>query len=152
MSRIGLIKQTVVYLLIIPAIMVIGRTGFCATPENTAIKPTPATTIVAYYFHTTFRCPTCHRIENWSHEAIQESFSDALKDGRLKWRVINIDEPQNRHFIKDYRLFTKSLVIVEEKNGRQVRWKNLNKVWEYVRDQGKFFNYVTSEIKAYLEN
>lgn len=104
-----------------------------------------------YYFHTTSRCPTCHRIEEYTKNAIFSSFGPEIKKGTIAWRVLNVDEPQNRHFVDDYRLFTKSVVVVDEQKGKQVRWKVLDKTWELVRDQSGFTNYIHREVKKYLE-
>jgi hypothetical protein len=126
--------------------------GKIAAPETVADIPSEEEKIVAYYFHSTFRCPSCTKIENWSYEAIKNSFPTALEEGRLLWRPINVEEPENKHFIKQYSLFTKSLIITEVKGGKEIRWKNLNKVWELLRNREKFFSYVTEEVRKYLEN
>lgn len=113
--------------------------------------PKPSHYLVATYFHNTFRCPTCHKIEELSADAIRSNFSEALKNGTLVWRVINVDEPGNQHYNKDYQLYTKSLIISEVKDGKEIRWKNLEKVWTFVRDDQKFEQYVTSEIHDWLK-
>jgi len=51
-------------------------------------------TVVAYYFHGNFRCPTCRKIEALSREAVESGFPEDLKAGRLEWRVINVEEPE----------------------------------------------------------
>ena len=47
--------------------------------------------VIAYYFHTTYRCSSCRKIEAYSHEAIESGFPMELKDGALQWRVIIVD-------------------------------------------------------------
>jgi hypothetical protein len=126
--------------------------GRIAAPETVAEIPSEEEKIVAYYFHGTFRCSSCTKIENWSYEAIKSSFRTALEEGKLLWRPINVEKPENKHFIKQYSLFTKSLIITEVKGGKQIRWKHLNKVWELLRNQEKFFSYVTQEVRSYLEH
>ena len=74
-----------------------------------------------------------------------------LKTKKLTFTIINTDLPENKHFIEDYQLYTKSLVIAEYKDGKQVRWKNLDKVWDYIKDKDAFYEYVRSEIRDYLE-
>ena len=106
---------------------------------------------VAYYFHGNFRCNNCRKIEQYSSEAIELYFSEQLKTGELTFKVINTDEPANEHFVEDYQLYTRSLVIVEFKDGKQVKWKNLAKVWDYLNNKEKFFEYVKLEILNYLE-
>jgi hypothetical protein len=104
-----------------------------------------------YYFHTTQRCASCKKVEALSAEAIRAGFEHELGDGRLEWQVVNVEDPQNRHFTADYQLYTKSVVVVDRANGQQVRWKNLPKVWELLQDEKGFRLYVQSEVRAYLE-
>jgi len=111
----------------------------------------PSHNIVVTYFHNTFRCPTCHRIEELSSQAVNLNFEDEMKSGKVVWRVINVDEPEKKHYIKDYQLYTKSLIISEMRGGKEVRWKNLEKVWTFVRSKEKFDKYVKTEIKEWLK-
>lgn len=107
--------------------------------------------VVVYYFHGTFRCPSCRRIEAFSEEAVRGGFSQALKNGRLEWHVVNVEEPGNTHFMRDYRLYTKSIVLVDMQDGKQTKWKNLRRVWELLGDKDAFMKYVQGEVQAYLE-
>jgi hypothetical protein len=117
-----------------------------------ALAPKPqANKIIAYYFHTTYRCPTCRRIEAYSKEAIDFGFARELADGRLEFRLVNVEKPENQHFAQDYKLFTKSLVLVRMKDGKQVEWTNLSRVWELTGEYEAFIRYVQQEIRAYLE-
>ena len=129
------------------------RNGPASRPTATA--PTPRRTtlhkVIAYYFHTSFRCPSCRKIETWSREAIQTGFAPALKDGRLEWRMVNVEKPEHAHFVKDYQLYTKSLVLVAMHDGKQVRWKNLPRVWELLGDKRAFLTYVHDEVRAFLQ-
>ena len=107
---------------------------------------------VAYYFHGDFRCDNCKKIEQYSREAIEKYFADQLKTGELVFKVINMDRPENQHFINDYQLYTRSLVIAEFKGTTQVRWKNLAEVWNNLDDQEAFHDYVKTEIQKYMES
>ena len=106
--------------------------------------------VVLYYFHATARCSNCRKFEIYSQEAIQQRFAGALGDGRLEWRVINLDEPANKHFVEDYQLITRSLILVKMKDGEQVGWKNLQKIWELVGAKADFVKYVQFEVAGYL--
>jgi hypothetical protein len=117
---------------------------------SVSVKETPSK-FVAYYFHGNFRCDNCRKIEEYSREAVDLYFSEQLKTGELKFEVINTDEPANEHFVEDYQLYTRSLVIAEFKDGKQVKWKNLAKVWDYLNNKEKFHEYVKSEIQNYVE-
>ncbi len=123
------------------------ETASRATPSVTADSPLK---VVAYYFHVTVRCVTCRTIEGYSREAIEQGFPKELKAGEAEWRLVNVQLPENRHFIRDYQLYTRSLVLAKIRGGKQVEWRNLDKVWELVGRKGEFFKYVQSNVKVYL--
>ncbi len=106
--------------------------------------------VIAYYFHTTARCVSCRAIEANSREALESAFAKEIKDGRLLWKVVNVEVKGNEHFVKDYALYTKSLVLVNEVRGRPAEWKNLDKVWQLLQDKPKFLRYVQEATRGYL--
>ncbi len=122
-----------------------------ADDSSTAAADSSSKQFIAYYFHNEYRCPSCIKIEKWSHETLQASFSDALKTGTLEWKPINTDLPANKHYEEDYQLYTKSLIISEIKNDKEVKWKNLEKVWHYLGNEKKFKNYVLTELNTFME-
>lgn len=135
------------------------HSGSYATPPRKTVAVEPPTTVtpsvrphrvIAYYFHTTYRCASCRAIEAYSREAIETAFAEQIKDGRLIWRVVNIEVKGNEHFAKDYNLYTKSLVLVNEVHGKPTQWKNLEKVWQLLRDKDQFLRYVQDETRTYL--
>jgi hypothetical protein len=120
-------------------------------PVQTAQAPsTGSSKIVAYYFHVTVRCTTCRTIEAYSRETITNRFKNEIDRGALEWQVVNVQLPENRHFVKDYELFTKSVVLVHIANGKQQSYKTLNEVWELVGDKAQFQAYVDREVRGYL--
>ena len=106
--------------------------------------------VIVYYFHGKFRCGTCKRIEKLTKEAVTESFADEIRTGLVEMKVINVDEKENSHFNKDYKLFTRSVVVSDIVNGKETQWKNLQKVWELVHNEAAFKKYIQNEIEAYL--
>ena len=118
--------------------------------SKTAVKAGNAK-VIAYYFHGTFRCTTCRTIEEYSKEAIETYFASELKNGTLEFKPINVDEPENRHYIQDYQLYTRSLVLVQYQDDKQLKWKNLPEVWSYAKDQEKFYQYVKDETERFLQ-
>ncbi len=107
--------------------------------------------VMAYYFHGNFRCYTCHMMEQYSREAIEANFKDALASRKLVFKVINVEERGNEHFVNDYQLYTKSLILSLVKDGREIKSKNLIKIWEYVRNKQRFFGYVSEEVNNFLK-
>jgi len=107
--------------------------------------------VIAYYFHGDARCVSCLRIEAWSRSAIHDTFADDIRRGLLEWRTVNADEPGNEHFVRDFQLYTKSVVLVETLDGKRTRWKNLNRIWELLRDRAAFSSYIRRQTRSFLK-
>jgi len=152
MRRISVVRSPKKLISIAALFALVLFTGKIAALEKGTEAPSEDRKIIAYYFHGTYRCSSCTKIEEWSYEAIRNSFPEALEEGKLLWKPVNVEKPENKHFAKEYNLYTKSLIIVEMDGKKQIRWKNLTKVWERLRNQQKFFSYVTQEVRDYLEN
>ncbi len=120
------------------------------TAKKTNAAQKTDTKIIAYYFHGNYRCYTCTKIEKYSREAIEAYFASELGTGQLEFRPVNVDEPANRHFIQDYQLHTRSLVLTLYRDNQQKKWKNLKDVWQLVRDKDRFYQYVKSETEQFL--
>ena len=110
----------------------------------------PQHRVIAYYFHGTRRCNTCRKIEAFTDESLQTGFPEELKAGKLEWRVVNVEEPGNEHFVREYELSTRTVILVDSLDGVQERWKNLSRVWELVGDKQAFAAYIRDETESYL--
>ena len=111
----------------------------------------PPATVFVTYFHTTARCASCLKIEDLTNATMTTRFAGPIAEKRIVWRSLNLDEPANNHFAKDYGLYTKSVVVSEVKEGREIRWKNLEKVWDLLGDPAGFQGYVEREVQAFLD-
>ena len=107
-----------------------------------ASKPTNDTKIIVYYFYAKPRCISCKKIENYTKEAVE-----ALKNNKVEYKAINLDDNANNHYAKEYKLFTKAVILSKVKNGKQVKWKNLDGIWTKLNNEKEFKSYVTKEIK-----
>ncbi len=107
--------------------------------------------VIVYYFYGDFRCASCHKIEQYTKEAVEEFFKDALNSGELIFKQVNMDNSENRHFIDDYKLYTKSVILSLVKDGKEIKYKNLPKVWNYLGNRDQFYEYIKSEVTKYLE-
>ena len=137
--------------LVLLAAVALSSSGIVLSPLAQAVEDAKGAHVIAYYFHGTFRCPTCHKLEQYSKEAIEANFKDELSSGKLLFFVINIDEKENQHFVNDYQLYTKSLVLSLVKDGREIKSNNLAKIWDYVGDKQKFIDYVKAGVADFLK-
>lgn len=107
--------------------------------------------VIAYYFLGKVRCASCRKIEEVSRRTIEGSFPGEMLDGRLRFLVVNVDQPENRHFVEEFRLESSSLVLVEIRDGKPAGWKNLREVWTLVSDPPKLESHVRDEVASILK-
>ena len=143
--------KIVLFLCTVAGLALCGCTGSESASHGGAAPAQTASTLNVYYFHRTIRCPSCEKIEALARKAVEAGFADELAAKRMNWRAVNIDEPQNKHFDEDYRLQMQSVVVSEVRDGKEVRWKNLGKVWDLLDDEAGFVQYVQDEIRAYAQ-
>lgn len=106
---------------------------------------------VVYYFHGNRRCRTCRTIEHYTKEAVNTAFEKEIKSGKMVFKSINLEQSQHEHFVKDYQLSTRSVVLSQQKDGKEVNWKRLDRVWELVRSKPDFITYVQGELKTIIQ-
>ena len=138
-------RKLILLFLAVVAVVSLNFSAFAA--ENK-----PAVKVTAYYFHGSFRCYTCTNMEKYSREAIEANFKDALASGNLEFKEINVEDRGNEHFVNDYQLYTKTLILSLVKDGKEVRYKNLDKIWDLARNKQKFIDYVTAEVNAFIKD
>ena len=100
----------------------------------------PTNRLVAYYFHGNARCPTCLKIEQLCRENLAS---------RLEFQTVNLDETAHRHFVKDFQLDSRTLVLAQYRDGHPARWKQLNEVWTLAHDEPAFGAYVVHELEQF---
>ncbi len=124
-----------------------------AAPADPSISPAASTdsntVIKAYYFHGTRRCKTCNAIESTTLEALETGFGEMMKKGEITWETANYELDENTHFEKDYELIFSSVILAKYTDGKRVEWKNLQKVWELIRDKKAFTEYIQNEVRLY---
>ena len=107
--------------------------------------------LVVYYFHGDVRCATCHKLETYAREALEANFSDELGSKDIVWRTVNVDRSENGHYVGDYELVSKAVVLSWVVGGKEVRWKKLDEIWQKVNDKKSYLQYVRGSIEEFLE-
>ncbi len=140
-------KKAFLALLIIVAVV---SAGVVLTINLACAEQTSTAKVIAFYFHGSFRCPTCHKLEQYSKEAIETNFKEALASGKLEFKAVNVEDKGNEHFVNDYQLYTKSLILSLVKDGKKVKSENLTKILEYVGNKQRFIDYVKNGVADFL--
>ena len=94
------------FLFFIGVIFALGAASKQGTPARADIAtPAQGNRVIAYYFHGTFRCPTCYNMEKYSKELGIETFRTPF--GWCKQFTISIKghplAEQSRQFLKESR-------------------------------------------------
>jgi hypothetical protein len=105
---------------------------------------------VVYYLHMNRRCMTCEKLEKYTDEAVATGFAEQLEDSTLLWRVLNFEEKGNEHYAEDYKLFSQSVIVSKLRDGEEVDWKNLDKIWKLVGNKEAFINCVQAEVRDFM--
>jgi hypothetical protein len=88
------------------------------------------------------------KLEAYTKEAVEKVFAEEIKRGTVAFSAVNVEKKGNEHFVKDYQLKTKSVVLMQP--GNKDRWKNLEKIWQLVGDKEKYLNYIEQEARQFL--
>jgi len=124
-----------------------------ASPASSQAADTTADqAVTAYYFHGNTRCQTCRAIESYTKQALEEEFPQELADGRLQIEIINLDQAENEHFVDDFQLTSRAVVLARTDAAGEQVWKGLPQVWDWVHEgESAFAKSLDAETKTFLE-
>jgi ATP-dependent protease HslVU (ClpYQ) ATPase subunit len=105
--------------------------------------------IEVFLFHATQRCPTCIRIGQLSKATVEEKFPEQLKSGKIDFREINIDLPENKTLAEKFQAGGSALYINAIKNGVDNIEQDV-KVWSLVGNTTEFKNYLENKLNNIL--
>ena len=103
-----------------------------------------------YYFRTNKRCVTCRKIEKYTQDVIETEYGPDIKTGRLSFQTINVSENKNKHYIDDYRLITKAVILSRFSQEKELGWKNLDQIWILAGNEKKYKQYIRDSINDML--
>jgi hypothetical protein len=107
--------------------------------------------LVVYYMDMGKDCTTCLSLEAYTREALDTYYIADLASGRIAWRTADLDDPANAHFVDEFGLYTKSVVLVRFEGGKQTRFDSLSRIWELVYDKDAYIAYIRDEVKEFLD-
>ena len=106
--------------------------------------------VVVYYFHRKFRCQSCEVLESTLHNTLQATYADYFGAGRLAICVINVDAPENRHYLEKFEIFANTVIIVEKIDGIVSRYKAVESIWEVPDDKDALSHLLQTEVAGFL--
>ena len=143
--------KTILHLLLIILFFTISAAS-AETKKDQSVSLKSDKSVIVNYFHGKRRCVTCQKLEAYAKEALEINFADELADKTIQWKVTDMSTKENRHFAEDFQLVSQSLVLTMQENGKQTTWKNLDQIWQLVRDKETYMKYVRDSVKEFLGN
>ncbi|MBU1089691.1 hypothetical protein KKF38_02775 [Patescibacteria group bacterium] len=105
--------------------------------------------IEVFYFHRTQRCYSCNTLGQYVKETIEQRFSEEIKNGRINFREINVDLPENKNVAVKFQASGSSLFINAIHDEQDNISQDVN-VWRLLRDESQFKNYLANKINSLL--
>ena len=101
------------------AALCIGLAACGGSNTKQAAPSTRENGVEVLYFHGKQRCATCVAIERETKAVVDGQFADAVADGALEMRIIDITQPENESIADKYEITWSSLVVVKYKDGKE---------------------------------
>ncbi len=106
--------------------------------------------IQIYLFHVTKRCATCIAIGKLTGKTVTEYFQSEISDGKIEFREINVDLPENRQLAQKFQASGSALYINVIKDGKDNIQEDTT-VWRLTSNETQFKNYLRDKINNLLE-
>ena len=105
-----------------------------------------------YYFHATRRCPTCLAIEENTKKTLETYFPAELKDGSVKFVVLNVDDAKNKEIAEKFEASGSALFLTQVSAGKEYKTDLTDFAFSYGRnDPEKFITGLKSKIGELLK-
>ena len=114
-----------------------------------SIAAAPAQKVEVFLFHRTQRCTTCIAIGKLSGQTIEERFGLEVLSGKVAFREVNIDEPQNKELAEKFKAGGSALFINTIRDGNDNIQEDME-VWRLTDDPAAFKNYLADKINGLL--
>jgi hypothetical protein len=120
-------------------------------PADAPPPPAPGQEkLIVYCFHATVRCPLCLNMEAYTREALQTGFPDQLRNGQIELRVLDVQQPENEHFCRDYQLVGPAIVLLRLHRDGAATWDNLIEAARLQRDKARFVEFLRRKVAEKL--
>ncbi len=108
--------------------------------------------VEVYYFHPSERCPIDQSIEENSKRVVETSFPREVKEGSLKFRVVNTDDKGNEKLVSRFDINTQALYIVRVDKGKETKTDLTDFAFSFSKSNPtKFKTRLTDEIRNALK-
>ncbi len=83
-----------------------------AADKKTKTDVSKIAKIEVYYFHFTRRCSTCQAVETESQKAVSALYPTLLKEGKIHFQAINLDDKGSEALAKKFKAEGQALLVI----------------------------------------
>jgi hypothetical protein len=152
----NLIIPLILACMVISLLIVAGCTSITANLDKGAIAsqtPNSADSTVerveVIHFHPAQQCYSCRTLGEYAHETVSTFFAPELASGKLVFREVNLDLPENADIVKKYEVTGSSLWIGVYNATGLHKEQNVN-VWYKINNKTEFMQYLQPIIRDRL--
>jgi len=102
-------------------------------------------------FHSTHRCMTCNAIEANTKYTLNTYFSKELKQDKITFQVINVDEKENEKIAEKFEASGTALILNVIKNGKETQINLTDFAFMKGNDQEAFSKELKTKIDTELK-
>ena len=111
-----------------------------------------ATKLQVVYFHAKYRCATCISIEENTKKTLDTYFAAQLKDGTIKFQVLDVSDEKNEKLAEKYEASGSSLFLTKLNGKKETTTDFTNFAFSYSHNQAdKFIAGLKAEIEKNLK-
>ena len=114
-----------------------------------SIPPQDVKKVEVLYFHPRFRCVSCNNVEKFARAVTEDGFAKEMKDGKLVFKSLEIDDPKNKELVQELGVTGSSLYVVASGGGKREH-SEIKSVWLHWNNPEKCKDIITSELKSVL--
>jgi hypothetical protein len=107
-------------------------------------------TVEVVYFHRAQRCYSCKYAEEGTRYTVETYFKDELANGKVIFKVLNVEDEKNAAIVKKYDAFTSSLFINTVRDGAE-HIEEVTDIWLVLDDNKAFVEIVKGKIEKSLK-
>ncbi len=109
----------------------------------------PADSIEVVHFHGTQQCSSCIAVGKYALQTITSKFPEEYASGKISFKEINIDLPENNDIVTKYQAGGSSL-FVNAMRGTTDDIVQDTTVWQLVNNEERYINYFEGKLKDLL--
>lgn len=117
------------------------------TPDSAPMSVIPADKIEVVHFHGTQQCVSCITVGKFALKTIQDKFPAEYASGKIVFKDINGERPENEAIVTRYQARGSSL-FVNAIRGEKDEITEDTTVWRLVNSEEQYLNYFEGRLKT----